>query len=429
MPVFAYRGLDANGKEVKGLLDADSPRTLRALLRKDGVRIIEQREETGKAPGKAAAGAATSGRPSLAAGGLASLARTDVDLKKFFERITVADVALTTRQLATLLKSGITLIDALSAIVDQVENEKMKRVFGGVKASVNEGLSLADAMSQHPAVFDKLYVSMIRAGEASGALDSVLLRLADFTEAQAKLKSRILSAMMYPFIMLGVGAIIMVILFVVVIPRITKIFQQVKAELPLQTKLLIFVADIVKNYWYLLIVVGGGATYGFIRWKRSPKGRPRWDRFVLIAPIFGTVVRMIAVARFARTLATLLRSGVPVLNALDIVKDVLNNDRLSEVVGEAREAIREGEPFATPLKRSREFPPIVVHMIATGEKSGQLEHMLENVADNYDFQVEQRVEALTTLIEPVMIVGMGVAVAFIVFAVLMPILQLSQHVR
>lgn len=415
MPVFIYKGLDTAGKEVKGMRDADSPKTLRAVLKKEGIRITEHREETAVA--------------AKAAKKRIDFTSTEVDFKKMFERVTVADVALTTRQLATLLKSGITLIDSLSAIVDQVETDKMKKVFGSIKAAVNEGSSLANAMAQHPEVFNELYVSMIRAGEASGALDRVLIRLADFTEAQARLKSKITSAMMYPVIMMGIGSIILLILFVVVIPRITKIFTQVKAELPLQTKFLIFVADTMTNYWYLVFAVVAAGIFFFRRWKKTPKGRAIWDRFTLAAPIFGGIVRLVAVARFARTLATLLRSGVPVLTALDIVKDVLNNVRLADVVTEAREAIREGESIADPLRRSKEFPPIVVHMVATGEKSGQLEDMLENVADNYDFQVDQKVERLTTLIEPIMIVGMGLGVAFVVWAILMPILQLSQHVR
>lgn len=413
MPVYAYKGLNEAGREVKGLLDADTPRSLRTLLKKQGIRIVEHHEANTKKAGS----------------GLLGGAQTEIDLKKYFERITVAEVALTTRQLATLLKSGITLIDALTAIVDQLDNEKLKRVFGDIKSAVNEGSSLADAMGHHTTVFNQLYVSMVRAGEASGALDAVLVRLADFTEAQAKLRSKIMGAMLYPLIMLGVGSVIMLVLFIVVIPRITKIFEQVKVELPLQTRLLIFAADVVTNWWFLLFPSLGLSVWGFFRWKKSKRGRPKWDAFALRAPVFGPVVRLVAIARFARTLATLLRSGVPVLTALDITKDVLDNLRLAAVVGEAREAIREGESIAAPLRKSREFPPIVVHMVATGEKSGQLEEMLEHVADNYDFQVEQRVEKMTTLIEPLMIVGMGVAVAFIVFSILMPILQISQHVR
>ena len=413
MPVYAYKGLNERGKEVKGLLDADSPRVLRTLLKKQGVRIIEHREEDEAAKSE----------------GLFSSTSTEIDIGKYFERVSVADIALVTRQLATLLRSGIPLIEALGAIVDQVEGAKLKRIFGQVKTQVNEGSSLADAMGQHGDVFDDLYVSMVRAGEASGALDKVLSRLADFTEAQAALRSQIQNAMFYPVIMLGIGSVIMIILFVVVIPRITKIFAQVKAELPPQTQLLIFTANMIKNYWFILFPLIALLIYLFFRWRRSPSGRPIWDRYILRAPIFGPVVRLVSIARFARTLATLLRSGVPVLSALDITKDVLNNHRLSEVVSEAREAIREGDSIAAPLKKSKEFPPIVVHMIATGERSGQLEEMLEHVADNYDFQVDQRVEQLTTLIEPIMIIGMGVGVAFIVFSILLPILQLSQHVR
>jgi general secretion pathway protein F len=420
VPVFAYKGLNGSGKEVRGLLDADSPRTLRAQLKKQGILIVEHREETAR--GK-------KDEPRSAKDMLSSARRTEIDFKRFSERITTADIALTTRQLATLLRSGITLIESLTAIVDQVENQKFKRVYGDVKAAVNEGSSLADALGQHPEVFDHLYVNMIRAGEASGALDQVLNRLATFMEAQARLRSKVMGAMLYPAIMVGVAGIILIILFVVVIPRITKIFTQIKAELPLQTKFLILVADLVTNWWFILFPSIAGAVILFLRWRKSKTGRPKWDRFTLSAPVLGPVVRMIAVGRFARTLATLLRSGVPVLNALDIVKEVLNNVRLAEVVNEARDAIREGESIATPLRRSKEFPPIVVHMVAIGEKSGQLEEMLENVADNYDFQVDQKVESLTTLIEPIMIVFMGVGVAFVVFAVLMPILQISQHVR
>lgn len=409
MPVYAYKGLNAKGKEVRGLQDAETPKALRQTLRKQGIRIIEQTEEN--APGTPAK------------------AKTQVDVGKYFDRISVADLALTTRQLATLLKSGIPLIETLSAVVDQVESERMKTIFGQIKTEVNEGSSLADAMAKHKKVFDELYVSMVRAGEASGALDQVLMRLADFTEAQAKLRSKIMSAMMYPMLMVGIGGIIMVVLFVVVIPRITKIFDQIKADLPIQTKLLIGVADLIKGYWFILIPVILLAIWGFLAWKKSERGRPIWDRFTLVAPIFGPVVRLVAIARFARTLATLLRAGVPVLTALEITKGVLNNMRLAEVVSDARDAIREGESIAAPLKKSAEFPPIVVHMVATGEKSGQLEAMLEHVADNYDFQVDQKVEKLTTLIEPIMIVGMGISVAFIVFSILLPILQMSQHLH
>lgn len=414
MPVYAYKGLNPTGREVRGLLDAENPRVLRSQLKKQGIRIVDHKEENEK---KAKQGLLSSG------------ASTEINFKKYFDRVGVGEIALVTRQMATLLGAGITLINTLTAIVDQVESEQLKKIYGQIKTEVNEGSSLADSMGKHPKVFGNLYISMVRAGEASGALDTVLLRLADFTEAEAKLKAKVMSAMLYPIIMIGVGSIIMIILFVVVIPRITKIFDQVKAELPLQTKILIFMADAIKGYWFIIFPGIGLLFWLFFQWKKSKTGRPKWDAFSLRAPLFGSVVRLVAIARFSRTLATLLRAGVPVLKALDITKDVLNNVRLAEVVAEAREAIREGDSIAAPLKKSGEFPPIVVHMVATGEQSGQLEQMLEHIADNYDFQVDQKVGKLTTLIEPIMIVGMGVAVAFIVFSILMPILQLSQHVR
>ncbi len=417
MPVYAYKGLNEAGREVKGMLDAESPRMLRTQLKRQGVRIIEHREDA--SAGQAKVGGKQRDSKST---------QVQIDLSKYFDTISVSDIALVTRQLATLLRSGITLIQALAAIVDQVDSEKLKRAFGKIKSEVNEGSSLADSMAKHPDIFDHLYVSMVRAGEASGALDQVLNRLADFTEGQARLQAKIQGAMLYPLIMIGVGALIMVILFIVVIPRITKIFEQVEADLPIQTKLLIFTADLLKGYYFIIFPLVALGIWLFLRWKKSPKGRPVWDAVSLRAPIFGPVVRLVAISRFSRTLATLLRSGVPVLQALHITKDVLANEVLAAVVSEAHDAIREGESIATPLKRSGEFPPIVVHMIATGEASGQLEGMLEHVADNYDFQVDQRVDKLTTLIEPIMIVGMGVAVAFIVFSVLLPILQLSQHV-
>jgi general secretion pathway protein F len=412
MPVYAYRGLNSAGKQVESMLDAESPRQLRAALRRQGIRVIDHHEQ---APGAIVTDKKGS---------------TRIDVSRYFSgRISTQDIALVTRQLATLLKTGIPLVEALGAIVEQLDAEELKKTFGKIKGSVNEGSSLADAMEQHPKAFNKLYISMVKAGEASGALDIVLIRLANFTEAQARLRSKISGALLYPAIMLGVGSIVVLILFAVVIPRVTKIFEQVRAELPIQTKLLIGIANIVQNHWFLLCLFIGGLVYAFQRWKKTEAGRAKWDRWVLVAPLVGKVIRLVAVARFARTLSTLLRSGVPVLSALDITRDVLSNVRLEEVVSDARDAVREGESIAQPFRKSGEFPPIVVHMIAVGERTGKLEDMLESVADHYDFQVEQRVANLTTLIEPIMIVGMGVGVAFIVFSVLMPILQLSQHVR
>jgi general secretion pathway protein F len=306
-----------------------------------------------------------------------------------------------------------------------VDHERLKRVLGDVKQRVNEGAALADALEAHPKVFTHLYVNMIRAGEHSGALEVVLKRLAEFTESQARLRSKIAGTMAYPIAMMCIGTVIMGILFSVVIPKITRIFEQSNAVLPWYTRATIGFSTFVSGYWWAILVAMALAIWVFFRWKASPDGRARWDRFKLRVPVFGSVIRHIALARFARTLSTLLQSGVPLLTALDIVRNIVGNTRLAEVIDQSRDSIREGESIAAPLKRSGEFPPLVYHMIAIGERSGALEEMLGNVAGAYEDQVETTIGALTALLEPAMIVAMGLVVGFIVFSVLMPILQIN----
>jgi len=404
MPVFHYRALDGAGKAVQGLREADSPRSLRTALRRDGVFLTEVLAEQQQKAQE----------------------RREVSVRRFvLSRVGARDLAIATRQLAVLVRAGVPLVDSLTALVEQVEHERLKRTLGDVKQRVNEGSSLADALAAHPKVFSTLYVNMIRAGETSGALEAVLMRLADFTESQARLRSKIAGTMAYPVAMMVIGTIIMGILFTVVIPKITRIFESMNVALPWYTSLIIGVSTFVSHYWWALVVLAGLGVWSFVRWQASPEGRARWDVFVLRAPIFGSIVRQIALARFARTLSTLLRSGVPLLASMDIVRNVVGNTRLAGVIEQARDAIREGESIAAPLKRSGEFPPLVHHMVAIGERSGALEEMLGNVADAYEEQVDTTVSALTSLLEPVMIVAMGAVVAFIVFSVLMPILQIN----
>ncbi len=404
MPVFEYKALDGRGRNVGGLKEADSQKTLRAALRRDGLFLTEvlgQREA-------------------------AAAARREVSVRRWMVgRIGADDVAITTRQLAVLVGAGVPLVEALGALVDQVDHERMKRVISDVRQRVNEGSPLAEALSAHPRVFSTLYVNMIRAGESSGALELVLVRLADFTESQARLRAKVLGALTYPAAMFGIGVLIMFVLFSVVIPKITKIFEDTKVVLPWTTRALIAFSGAVHDFWWVFVASFAGAVWLFLRWRRTAAGRAVWDRWVLTAPIFGPLVRQLAIARFSRTLATLLRSGVPLLTSLDIVKNILGNVRLAAVIDDARAAIQEGESIAAPLRRSGEFPPLVYHMVAIGERSGQLEEMLANVANAYDAQVETKIGALTSLLEPVMIVAMGVAVAFIVFSILMPILQIN----
>jgi general secretion pathway protein F len=405
MPIFEYKGVNDSGKSVEGIREADSPKGLRALLRKEGVFLSEVTAEQQKQD-RAAAG--------------------DIDVKQFIGgRISTDDIAIMTRQLATLVGAGIPLVEALTALVEQVDHERLKRVISAIKQRVNEGGTLADAMGQHPKVFNNLFVNMIRAGEHSGALHVVLIRLADFTEAQARLRSKVLGTMAYPIIMVIIGTLILGILMTVVVPKVTRMFTDMKMALPLPTRILIFVSNSARDYWYLFILGTIGSVWGFIAYIRSPKGRAWWDGFTLKMPVFGKIVRLLAIARFSRTLSTLLKSGVPLLTAMDIVKAIVTNTVLSGVIEESREAIKEGESIAAPLRRSGQFPPMVYHMVAIGERSGQLEEMLLNVANAYDAQVETRMTALTSLLEPVMIVAMGGVVAFIVMSILLPILQMN----
>ncbi len=408
MAVFEYKGiLVAGGKAVQGLRDAENVKALRAQLRKEGVLL------TTAAEGKSTQSVQTKG----------------FDLKRFFERPSVADVAIMTRQLATLVRAHIPLFEALSALIEQTEKEGLRRALTNVRDAVREGTSFADALKEHPTIFPDLYVNMVRAGESSGTLDAVLLRLTNFMEGQAKLRGKVSSALAYPILMMVIAIVMISVLMTSVVPKVTSIFASMQKALPWYTRSLILFSDFTSNFWWLivLLVVGGGTW--FRRWRATPEGRLSWDRIVLRAPLFGQLIMMVSISRFARTLATLLSAGVALLPAMAIVRNVLGNAALEKVVESATGSIREGQSIADPLKASGYFPPLVTHMIAIGERSGQLEEMLENVAEAYDTAVDARVQLLTSLLEPIIIVVMGGAVAFIAFAILMPLIQMSSFVE
>ncbi len=407
MAIFAYRGVDAAGKKVSGVRDAENAKALRLVLRKDGVLVTEVLEES-QARQKSA---------------------REVDFKKMLRRVSTLDIAVATRQLATLLKSGIPLVEALTALIDQLEQPDLKLALTQIRDRVNEGTSLHEAMRAHPKYFSTLYVNMVTAGESSGTLDAVLQRLAEFLEAQAKLSNKVFGALAYPMFMVLMGMGVVAVMMVAVVPKVTSIFENFQQALPWYTRLLIFTSDVFTGYWWLLILMVVGAVLGFRRWVATPDGRKRWDLFVLRAPIFGRLTLMVAVSRFARTLSTLLRSGVPLLGALEITRNVLGNTELMRVVEEARVSIREGESIAAPLKRSGRFPPIVTHMIAIGERSGQLEEMLENVASAYDNQVDAQIGVMTSLLEPIMILLVGGMSGGIAFAILIPLMQINEFVQ
>lgn len=407
MPVFEYAGFDRQRKKAAGIIEAESEKAARMKLRKMGVFPQSIRLE----------------------GGAKKLSlSSNVDFSSWTQRIKIQDIAMMTRQLASLLSAGIPLVESLTALVDQIENAKLQKILSQVREKVTEGMKLSDAMKAHPKIFSDLYCNMINAGESSGSLDLVLNRLADFTENQAKLQSKVKGAMMYPLIMTVVGIGLVVLLMVGVIPKITAIFADQEMALPLPTRIVMVVSQGLSNIWMLLgiLVFATLVFFGFKKWLKTEKGRRIWDRRMLKMPIFGKLTRMVAISRFSRTLSTLLSSGVPLLTAMGIVRNIVSNVIIRSVIEETANSVKEGASVAEPLKQSGEFPPIVTHMIAIGEKTGGLEKMLERVADNYDTQVDNTVSALTTLLEPIMILVMAGIVSFIVLSVLLPILQMGE---
>ncbi|MCK6556712.1 type II secretion system inner membrane protein GspF [Candidatus Binatia bacterium] len=409
MPVYAYKGLNNSGRAVSGIVDADNPKGARFKLRRDGIfptDVVEQEREAQK--GVAAAG---------------------FTLGQLFERITPQDLALLTRQLATLVGAGLPLVDCLSALIDQVENARTKRILSQVREQVTEGMSLADALKAHPRIFTDLYVNMVRAGEASGALDVVLLRLADYTESYAALRDKVRSALTYPVLMAVVSTGILFFLLSYVVPKVTKIFSENQAALPVMTTILLAVSGFLQDYWWLVVGTLVMAVIAVRVSTRTPAGRLRYDRYVLRLPYAGKVIKKVALARFSRTLSTLLSSGIALLQSLDIVKNVVSNTVLAAAIEDARASIREGQSIAPPLKKSGLFPAMLIHMIAVGEKSGELEQMLAKAADAYDNEVSSSIAAFTSIFEPMMILIGGAVVLFIVLAILLPIFELNQLVR
>jgi general secretion pathway protein F len=428
VPVYTWKGLNATGKAVAGTKDAESAKGLRLVLRRDGIFVTEHREMLAGGGGKTAARTASSAA-AVAGGAPVPFWKREVDLGGLVQSVKPQEVAVFTRQLATLLKAGIPLAEGLGALQEQSDNKKFEIILTGVRQKVNEGGSLADTLAQHPKEFPELYTNMVRSGEAAGNLDAVLARLADFLDAQHQLRSKVSSAMTYPIIMMVLGSGIMGLLMIVVVPKITTIFEDQGKTLPWNTSLLIFSSDLIAGWWWLLILLGALSYFLYRRWVKQPKGRLTVDRLKLRLPLIGPLTRYVAVARFSRTLSTMLAAGVPVLQALEIVKRVLNNVVLEKVVEEARDAIREGESIAAPLKRSKEFPSMMVHMVSVGERSGQLETMLENVAIAYERDVDGKVARLTTVLSPALIVAMASAVGFIVLSILQPIMDMQNFTQ
>ncbi len=401
MPMYSYKGISSSGKEIKATISSDNLATAKQKITSKGVMLVQIKEEKSDTSSKQ---------------------KSNIS---FGTGISVLDLSLMTRQFATLIKANIQIVEALAALTDQMDNPKLKVILAEVKQKVNEGTSLAKALSVYPKVFSNVYINMVEAGESSGNLDIVMLRLADFTESQVKLTAKVKGAMLYPIIMFVVGAGLMSMVFIFVIPKITKIFVSMKQELPWVTKACIFASSFMINYWWLVIISTFLSYYLFKKYIGTKKGESNWHYLLLKMPVVKNLAIMISVSRFCSTLATLLNSGVPILVSMNIVSNLITNVHVKKAVDEARINIAEGASMTGPLVKSGLFPALVTHMITIGERSGELEDMLKIIATNYEDQVDSKLSALTSILEPIMIVCMGIAVGIVVFAVILPMLKMQ----
>ena len=417
MPIYEYKGFDVAGGSRTGIVDADSPREARARLREQNVLVTDLE---------------------VSAVSVGAVEKRGAEPKTFWRRafrierrIRGAGALPTyTRQLATLLRSGIPLAQSLTALIEQVEERDMEAVYRDIREQVVRGTSLADALQGHPRLYDQLYVNMVRAGEASGTLDAVLARLADYRVKQQKLASRIKTALIYPAIMLFVGAGVVVFLVNVVVPKLISIAKARGQQLPWMTRALDATSSFLQHNLVLLLTAALGV---WMTWRYALLPRPAvrlwWDGFKLRIPVVGDLFKKQIVSRFAVTMSTLLRSGVTVLDSLAIVKSVLANKVMENVLEEVRTRILEGTDISTPLKRSGVFPPVVGYMVAVGEQTGQLEEMLDRVAEAYEEEIETSTARALAVLEPALIVLMAFVVGFIVIAVMLPILQTSSSIQ
>lgn len=408
MPVYDYKAIaKSTGKSTKGVIDADSAAQARRKLREQDLYPTDIKASTGVGT-KTAEG----GRPAKGVRG----------------RVSTRDLALMTRQFAVLLHAGMPLVESLNALIDQTSRPALRAAIYDIRDRVNSGASLGEAMKFHERIFNPLYTNMVAAGEASGALEGVLVRLADITEHQSRMRAQILSAITYPAFM-GIFAVgVIVFLMLVIVPRITQIFERQEAELPGVTTFMIKTSDFLGNYWFVIIGLIFGVLMLWRLWISGAKGRRTWDRSKLRFPLYGGLHLKLVCARFTRTLGTMLQSGLTMLPALDVVSTVVDNRHIGDQLEDVKAGVRRGRDLAVPLKETGLFPPMMIHMIELGQRSGEIEEMLIKVADTYDEDVRLTIDALVGLIEPIIIVLMGIFVGLLVLAILLPILQMSSNI-
>lgn len=422
MPIYEYKAYAPGGSNKAGIVDADTERAARHKLRRKDLIVHKIQEVRGGKKVKKGKGRKQGGKPGMLARAIEARARSTGPGARESEII-----GGITRQLATLLGSGIALTETLSAIIDQSEQRKVETMFREIREAIQQGTNLADALRQHPAWFSDLYVNMVDAGQAAGNLDIVLTRIADYMQAQRALRRKIVSALMYPCMMMGIGGIVVSVLMAKVVPEITNMLLEQGKALPSSTRVLVAISDVFKDYWGWMVVSIGLVAFLIERiYRDTDKGRLWIDRFLLRVPVLGELLRKAAVSRFTRTLATLLQSGVPVIQSLDITRRVVGNRVIADATAHIQERVIEGADMSTPLRATGVFPSTVSYMVAVGEQSGELEEMLDRIAGAYDEEIDVVTERLAALLEPIMIVVLAGIVGYIVFAIVQPILEIGQ---
>jgi type IV pilus assembly protein PilC len=397
---YAYKVRDRGGNLISGTLVADSEGLVLQRLREQGLTPLEV--------GKQSRG-------------------LNIELTK--KKVKLKELAVFSRQFATMVNSGLPILRALAILADQTNNAELAKALSACRVDIEQGSSLSAALQKHPKIFNDLYVSMVKSGETGGSLDNVLLRLADMIENEVKLRGKIKSAMTYPIAVVALVSLIMAAMLLFVVPQFKSIYGQLGGTLPMPTRVLLMVSDVFKKFWFIVLIGIFVGRFFLRRWKATPTGRQSIDAFKLRVPIFGSLFQKTALARFAGTLSMLLRSGVPILQALDIVSETVNNKVISKAITEVQASVREGESMAKPLAKHSVFPPMVVQMLAVGEETGQVDVMLEKVATFYNQEVEASVDSLTSLIEPLLIAVVGGAVGMAVIALYMPMFNIIKLIQ
>ena len=398
---FQYKVRDRAGNVTSGSLVADSESLVLARLREQGLTPLDvKRQKRG-------------------------VGQIEIGGKK----VKLKQIAVFSRQFATMVNSGLPILRGLSILAEQTENKELARVLGEARLDVEQGSSLSGALSKHDHVFNNLYISMVRAGETGGSLDSTLVRLAEMIEREVQLRGKIKSAMTYPVAVVALVLLIMSAMLLFVVPQFESIYASLDAKLPMPTRSLLFLSDVFKTYWFMFVGAVLVGRFFFRRWKKTERGREVVDSLKLRAPVFGSLFHRTALSRFSSTLAMLLRSGVPILQALEIVSDTVSNKVIGKAITDVQLSVRDGESIAKPLTKHAVFPPMVIQMIAVGEETGQVDTMLEKIAQFYDQEVEAAVDALTSLIEPILIAVIGGCVGAAVVALYLPMFQIIEKLQ